>query len=143
MNLPEEIARLEAMHRELLGLAQGCLRILQEERFDDLDEAWAKRGRVFERIEAASRRLAPSFGEWASASAALTPDQRNQAGRLIDSIRQTGGKVLALDKEIATLIEKHQASLASEIKRIDNGKQLINAYSTSALKGPMKISKMG
>lgn len=143
MNLPEEIARLEALHRELLGLAQGCLRILKEKRLEDLDEAWAKRSRTFERIEAASRRLAPSFDDWAGASDSLTPDQHNQANRLIDSIRQTGGQVLALDKEIAAIIEKHQATLSTDIKRIDNGKRLINAYSASAFKGPIKISKMG
>lgn len=144
MSLMEDLTKLRGMHQELLGLAQGCLKILREGRLDDLDAVWAKRGRLFERIEALGRRLAPAFAAWPQTLAGLTAKQRDRAAGAVQDIRAAGAQVLEIDAEVAVLLNEAKDSLGGEIKRIDNGKKLMRAYSTRApKKGPMRISRTG
>lgn len=143
MNLSEEITRWQGMHQQLLGLAQGCLRVVEQNRLEDLDDLWAKRRRAFDRLEAAARRLAPAFADWPASAAALSPGELGRAQGMIKQVRDIAGQVLQIDRQVAAGLQAAKERAGGEIKRLNDGRRLMDAYGQSAYKGPLHLSKLG
>lgn len=142
MNLLELLRRWQGLHHELLGLAQGCLQVLRQERLDDLEDLWAKRGRVFDRLEAAARRLEPVFADWPAGAGDLDPNQRAQAEAIIQEVRGVAGRLLELDRQVAQGLEAAKERTGGALKRLSDGRRLMDAYGRSGPLGPASFSKL-
>lgn len=145
MSLLSDLTHLEGLYRELWGLAQGCANVLSEERLDDLEGLWARRRRLFKRLEAAGRRMQPVFDDWPAALAGLGPAQQEQGQALVESLERTARQILELDRAAMKRLKELMRQVDQDLGRLTQGQRLIKAYGNKGAESalPSSLSRLG
>lgn len=141
----DALLRLERKHHELLGLAQVMVGLLESNQVEALDDAWAKRGRLFREISQLHRELSPSFQDWHGFLSQLRAAEQPRARQAVESLERKARQVLELDARSRVMLAQHVEELSSQIKRLSEGRQLLRSYraANQRMLPPLQVSRTG
>ncbi len=146
MSLLAELERLKARQAELLGLTQACLGLVGQEDLEALEDALARRAKVFHEVMAGHQRLAPSWRDWPARLAHLPSPEAARAQDLVGALDESGHRVLELDRLVDQGLRAIKDRLGQELRRLGQGQRLLAAYRPLPAGGPWgpdQLSRMG
>lgn len=144
VSLYAKLTSLAAMQRELLGLAQVMVGLLKHGELAAMDDAWAKRERLFPQLLLAYQELKPWLADWSGSLAGLPPERAAQAQALMDELSRQGRQILALDEQAKVLLKAELERLGADLSHLGQGQRLSRAYrSDQAPPCPTQVSRVG
>jgi hypothetical protein len=144
MKLVEELGRLEELHGELLAKAKVTVGLLEKGEVEAMEDAWAQRRRLFKRLTAQHRKLAPLLEDWQRTRGELSAAEAGRAEDIMAKVRGVGRRVLALDRRAAELLEQSRAEALAELEKVGRGQKLQRAYRRQTGGwGPDRLSRTG
>lgn len=124
INMRNSIGRLvdtlNSYHRDLnilLNISNEQNLLLQQKTIDRLYKSKLEKEKMLHKLQHESQRIQKFYQTWIEIDSKISPEQRLQIWRLLDSILQLTHSVLTIEQENQRLIESTKDELLSQIQQ--------------------------
>jgi len=111
---------LNSYHRDLnilLNISNEQNLLLQQKTIDRLYKSKLEKEKMLHKLQHESQRIQKFYQTWIEIDSKISPEQRLQIWRLLDSILQLTHSVLTIEQENQRLIESTKDELLSQIQQ--------------------------
>ncbi|OQX58275.1 hypothetical protein B5M50_04585 [candidate division KSB1 bacterium 4484_219] len=124
INMRNSIGRLvdtlNSYHRDLnilLNISNEQNLLLQQKTIDRLYKSKLEKEKMLHKLQHESQKIQKFYQTWIEIDSKISPEQRLQIWRLLDSILQLTHSVLTIEQENQRLIESTKDELLSQIQQ--------------------------
>ena len=130
--LIELLTRQYFLYGQLHELAQKQSQLVDGRDPEMLLKILAARQRLIDQLMSVGRELAPIRAEWPKVAAVLTPNERRETQRLIDSVREILSEIISHDEKDYKALDVQKQKVAGEIRGTTAGQRMNQAYAQAA-----------
>ncbi len=129
---PEDVMHLlreqSSLYTKLESVSARQRSLVTEDDVSPLLALLTDRQRLSEQLQQIATRLAPVRREWDSYRERLTPEQRSEAGRLLDESGQRLRQLIDNDEQDARVLSGRKQAVARVLRTTHSTSQAISAY---------------
>lgn len=122
------LTQQQLLYRQLLQLAQKQRSLVDGSDPEALLKLLAGRQRLIDRLMGLERELQPLRADWQKMASSLPVEQRRQAERLVNSVKEILSDILARDEQDSDSLASCQQEVAGQIAGASQGKRMNQAY---------------
>ena len=130
--LIELLTRQYFLYGQLRELAQKQRHLVDGRDPEMLLKILAARQRLIDQLMGVGKELAPIRAEWPKVATSLTPDERRETQRLIDSVREILSEIISHDEKDYKTLDTQKQKVAGEIRGTTAGQRMNQAYAQMA-----------